>query len=327
MLKHFSDNPTADIRYVLFAYFQEVGTPPPAVDKATLQAALASKDKALKKHVKAVPKTIDLDMFIGRFTMTFGPSYDEITRQVGKELEANGIPSGDIDTLAYPNAIHMVAMLSVKHEQAYRQITKRKFLSELKAIRTTAISRWTLALKTREKLLRSRRKQLKVHLDKNARLRYFVIDPGSIADYDSEIVLFIGDYIDKYHFKPAHICTPVLCLFTNRSGIQDIQHRLYTKGIVTTDGYVGTRFEEAHFFREPFFVKGTGGTVQREFALRVTNWADHGSVLNNRKCDDLFILGDPDCGALDTIDVNVERLSGATIKEIKYVLGVSDAYE
>ena len=59
----------------------------------------------------------------------------------------------------------------------------------------------------------------------------------------------------------------------------------------------------------------------------MTNWSDHGSVLNKRKCDDLFILGDPDCGSLETIDVNVERLSGATIKEIKFVMGVSDVYE
>ena len=328
MLKHFSENQTANIRYVLFAHFPGAGTTPPAVDKATFEAALASKDKELRKHVKAVPSGIDLDRFEGRFAMEFGPSYDDITKQVGKELEANGIPKGDIETLAYPNAINMIATLSVKHEPAERQITKKQFLSDLTAIRTTAISRWTLALKTREKLLQARRKQLKVHLDKNARLRYFVIDPSSIEDYDTEIVLFITDYIEKYHFKPAHISTPILCLCANRSRIQDIQHRLYAKGIVATDGYVGAQFEGSFFFREPLSSKGAGGKVIREFSLRILSWDDHGKVLlNDRKCDDLFIIGEPDCDALDTVDVNVERLAGATLKEIKYVMGVSNVYE
>lgn len=327
MLKHFSENPTANIRYVLFAHFPAVGITPPAVDKSTLQAALESADKELAKHVTAVPSAIDLDSFEARFTMEFGPSYDDITKQVGKELKANGIPEGDIETLAYPNAIHIIATLSVKHDPADRQVTKKQFLSDLATIRTTAISRWTLALKTREKVLQSRRKQLKVHLDKNARLRYFVIDPSSIEDYDTEIVLFITDYIDKYHFKPTHISTPILCLCAKRSEIQDIQHRLYAKGIVANDGYVGVQFEGSHFFREPLSSKGVGGNVKREFTLRILSWDDHGKVLNDRKCDDLFIIGESSCDSLDTVDVNVERLAGATMKEIKYVIGVSNVYE
>jgi hypothetical protein len=327
MLKHFSENQTANIHYILFAHFPSVDATPPAVDKTTVQAALASKDKELIKYVKAVPPGINLDIFEDRFSMEFGPSYNDITKQVGKELEANGIPEGDIETLAYPNAIHMIATLSVKHNPADRTITKTQFLSDLKAIRTTAISRWTLALKTREKLLQARRKQLKVHLDKNARLRYFVINPYNIEDFDTEIVIFISDYIDKYHFKQAHISSPVLCLCANRSQIQEIQHRLYAKGIVATDGYVGANFEASFFFREPLFSKSTGGKVKREFSLRILSWEEHGKVLNGRKCDDLFIIGEPDCNILDTVDVNVERLTGATMKEIKYIMGVSNVYE
>jgi len=50
-------------------------------------------------------------------------------------------------------------------------------------------------------------------------------------------------------------------------------------------------------------------------------------VLNNRKCDDMFIIGEPDCASLNTVDVNVEHLAAASIKEIKYVMGVSNVYE
>lgn len=327
MLKHFSDNQSASIRYILFAHFPASILPPPEIDKAILEAALASKDKGLKKYVDAVPVGIDLDGFLGRFTMEFGPCYDEIVKRVGEALKANGMPNGEIETLAYPNAIHKIATLSVKHNVAERQITKKVFLSELMAIRKTAISRWTLALKTREKLLQARRTQLKIHLDKNSRLRYFVIDPRDIDDYDSEIVLFLSDYIGKYHFKPAHISTPTLCIHANREKIQEIQYRLYQKGIVATDGYMGNQFEESFFFREPLASKGIGGEVKREFSLRILSCADHGNVLNIRKCDDLFIIGDLDCDALDTVDVNIERLAGATMKEVKYVMGVSNVYE
>jgi hypothetical protein len=204
---------------------------------------------------------------------------------------------------------------------------KKKFLSDLKAIRTTAISRWTLALKTRKKLLEARRNQLKVHLDKNARLRYFIIDPSSIEDYESEIVLFITDYIDRYHFKPAHISTPILCLCATQDQVQGIQRRLFSKEIVAEDGYIGGEFQESRFFREPMSSKKPGAKIQREFALRLLSWEDHGEVLNNRKCDDLFIIGEPDCESLDTVDVNVEPLAGVTMKEVKYVMGVSNVYE
>lgn len=327
MIAHYAANPTGKIQCVIFAHFPAVGATPPSVGKAECQAALSTNDKTLKRYVDAVPPTVDIDAFLGNFTMEFGPCYDDLVKDVFTELENNGIPVGDIETLAYPNAINIIAGISILHDSSQRQTTRTQFLDQLNNIRTTAISRWTMALKTKDKLLKARRKQLKVHLDKNSRLRYLVIDHNTLVEYDAEIVLFITDYIEKYHFKTAHISTPVVCFCATREEVQDIQHRLYTKGILTTDGYVGTHFEEAHFFRDPFSAKGTGGTVQREFALRVTNWSDHGSVLNKRKCDDLFILGDPDCGSLETIDVNVERLSGATIKEIKFVMGVSDVYE
>ena len=327
MMGHFAAHPTMNIKYVLFAHFPSAETNQSSVGKTECESARTSTDTALKKFIDAVPSTTNIDEFIKKFTMVFGPCYDDIVPKVSESLKENGIPVEEIETLAYPNAINIIAGISILHNPTERQITRKQFLDQLNGIRTTAISRWTMALKTKEKLLKARRKQLKVHLDKNSRLRYFVIDPHTLRDYQSEIVLFISDYIEKYHFKPSHISTPVLCFCATRADLQEIQRRLYTKGIVTTDGYVGAQFEESYFFRDSLSAKGTGGIVQQEFALRVTNWEDHGSVLNNRKCDDLFIIGEPDCSSLETIDVNVEHLSGATIKEIKYVIGVSDVYE
>lgn len=326
MLVHFSANPTDKIKYVLFAYFPGAENKSRTVGKDECEAARSSQDKSLKKYIDKISSTTNIDEFLKKFTMEFGPCYDKLVTQVTSAFEDNGIPNGEIETIAYPNAIHIVGEISIQHDADKRNITRKQFLDQLNGIRTTAISRWTMALKTKDKLLKARRKQLKVHLDKNSRLRYLIIDPHTLSDYEAEIVLFISDYIEKYHFKPAHISTPLLCICTTRTKVQEIQHRLYTKGIITTDGYIGSQFEESSFFRDPLSAKGTSG-VRREFVLRITDWDNHSNVLNKRKCDDLFILGAPDCALLETLDVNVESLSGATIKEIRFIMGVSDVYE
>lgn len=328
MMHHFYVNPSAKIRYILFAHYPNVeGIPPPRIGRTELKAALESKNKDLQEYVAKLRGNIDLDVFLSKFDMEFGPAFDVLVAQVSAALKANGIPANDIDILAYPNAVNMIAGISVKHDPMERKTTKRQFLEDLKNIRKTAISRWTMALSTRKKLLEARRKQLKAHLDKNSRLRYFVIDSKSLDDYEAEIVLFVSDYLDKYHFKQAHISTPVFCLCTTKDNSMNIQHRLYQKKIIVTDGYIAEQFEESWFFRDPFFRKGARGTIERDFMLRLLRWEDHSNVLNNRKCDDLFIIGEPDCSSLNTDDVNVEHIAATSLKEVKYLMGVSNVYE
>jgi hypothetical protein len=328
MMHYFHANPDANIRYILFAHYPSAkGIPQPTVDKTDFEAALNSKNKDLQQYVGILHGKVDLDGFSSKFTMEFGPTFDDLVAQASDALKANGIPEGDIETLAYPNAINMIAGISVKHNSEERKTTKKQFLETLKAIRKTAISRWTLALRTRKQLLDARRKQLKTHLDKNSRLRYLVVDSRSLDDYEAEIVLFVGDYLDKYHFKPAHISTPVLCLCTSVEDFRSIRYRLYTKGIISTDGYIGDYFDESRFFRDPLSRRGTRGAISREFSLRLLRWEDHAHVLNNRKCDDLFIIGEPDYDLLDRVDVNVEHIAATSLREVKYIMGVSNVCE
>ncbi len=82
MLKHFSDHPTADIRYVLFAHFPGSAHRPPSVDKNIFKAAWRSADKELQKYITVLPSSIDLDAFGAKFEMEFGPSYDDSCPQV-----------------------------------------------------------------------------------------------------------------------------------------------------------------------------------------------------------------------------------------------------
>jgi hypothetical protein len=328
MMHHFHSNADANIHYILFAHFQSVDTNAAgSIGRPDLEDALNSKNVDLQKLTEQLRGKVDLEGFLTRFTLEFGPAFNELVTEVCGALKANGIPEGDIDTLAYPNAIYIVARLSVKHDPAERSTTKPKFLKELKEIRKTAISRWTLALRTRKQLLEARRAQLKTHLDKNARLRHLVIDSKSLDDYSAEIVLFVRDYLDKYHFKPAHIYTPVFCLCTSLDDLNDVEYRLYEKGIICATGLIGGRFEAPHLFREPLYGKEVGGLLKREFSIRLLRWEDHGPELNVQKCEDLYIIGEPDCDSLDTGDVNVERLAASSLKEIKYLMGVSNVYE
>ncbi|GAJ24547.1 unnamed protein product, partial [marine sediment metagenome] len=134
MLGHFAAHPTDSIRYVLFAHFPGAETAQPSVGKNECNSALTSIDRALKKYVDAVPSTVDIDGFLNNFTMDFGPCYDDLVAQVSKALEDNGIPVGEIETLAYPNVINIIAGISILHDPAKRQITRKQFIDQLNGI-------------------------------------------------------------------------------------------------------------------------------------------------------------------------------------------------
>jgi hypothetical protein len=327
MMHHFKNNSSGKVKYILFAHFpDQTDSSSATIGKNELETTLATTNKDLKQYTDALRGTINLDEFLKTFKIEFGPSYDALVETVCNALEQCGIPKIDIDTLAYPNAIQKIANLSIKHDPLKRKITKQHLIHYLKSVKKTAISRWTLALKSRKQLVDSRRKQLKPNLDKNSRLRYLIIFSNSLNDFDSEIAMFMSDYIDKYHTKPAHISTPILCLDTKEEAFRDIQVRFYKKGIVTNDGYIGNKFVESHFFRDPMSRKEPHKGIQREFSLRILKWENR-NILDLHKGDDLFVLGTGDFSDLNTIDVNVEILSTQTLKEIKYLLGVSNVYE
>ncbi len=326
MLLHYQTNSAYNINYVLFAHIGGVEKKNlPKVGKAELEAATKSKSKKYTKLIDQL-NDVDIDQFLSRFSMEFGPAFDALVDEVSNALEKNGVVAGEIETLAYPNAINIIANLSIKHDEAERKISKLQLLDSLKDIRKTAISHWTLSLRTRKQLLDARRKQLKANLDKNSRLRYLIVDAKNLDDFDEEIVLFVTDYLEKYHSKPAHVSTPVLCLRSSAKSFQEIQHRLYSKGITSTDGYIGGQFEDSYFYRDPLS-QGSGSSRKREFSLRLLLWEDHEEVLNSRKCDDLFIIGTGNYDALETRDVNIEYLAATSLKEIKYIIGVSNVYE
>ncbi|KVT79551.1 hypothetical protein WT25_17745 [Burkholderia territorii] len=320
MMAHFHLNSKGRVNYVLFAHFPHLTEI--TITREDLGKALASKNGKLEKYVTALKDKVDLDAFLVKFKSEIGPAFGELVSQVYEKMKALGISGADIETLAYPNAIQIIANLSIQHDANLRKITKKELLGRLQKIKSTAISHWTLSLKSRKAILLARRKQLKVNLGTNTRLRYFLFHAESLKDFDSQIVLFIKAYLDKYHCKPAHISTPIFCLNTSEDDFKAIELRLIQKNIALNDGVVAGVFNEALFFRDPIVSKD-----KREFALRILRWEPNGSLLDKHKADDLFVLGDGGYAGLSTTDVSVEELATDSFDELNYMMGLSDVSE
>jgi hypothetical protein len=318
MMKHFKSNPGAKIKYHLFAHFPN--SPAVSISAAEINEVLKSKNKDLKKMVAEVAG-VDVEGFLKVFAVSVTPKYDVLVEDNAKQLEAAGFNKGEVETLFYPNAIQIIADLSIKHDANLRKVSKRDFLETLRRIRCTAISQWTLALKTRQKILETRRKQLKENLGANVRLRHLVIFPKFLEEFDEQIVLFIKSFIDKYHFKIAHTQTPLFALDVSQDVFDGVAERLIGKDVTPNHGRPVKTFSEAQFFREPLVQKD-----RKEFVLRFIRWDDYKNLALKIKADDFFVIGDGDIAGLDIKDVNLEILGAEKFDEIKYVMGISNAY-
>lgn len=318
MMKHFKSNPGAKIHYYLFAHFPN--NPKIAISAADLNNALKSKNKDLK-DLAADVAGVNVDDFLNVFTVSVTPKYDDLMNENSKQLTAIGFNQVEVDTLFYPNAIQIIADLSIKHDAKLRKVTKKDFLESLRRIRSTAVSQWTLALKTRQKILETRRKQLKENLSANVRLRHLVIFPAFLEQFDDQIVLFIKSFIDKYHFKLAHTQTPLIALDVQQDVFDGIAERLIGKDVVPNHGRPVKTFSEAYFFREPMIQKD-----KKEFVLRFIRWDDYKNIALKTKADDLFVIGTGDITCVDVKDVNLEVLGAEKFDEIKYMMGISNAY-
>ncbi|MDD4963993.1 MAG: hypothetical protein PHI11_08770 [Gallionella sp.] len=320
MMLNFHTHPNANVDYVLFAHFPDLESI--SVDKTELQSVLLTTNKDFKTYTSALKDVVDLDAFLKKLKVDVGPKFDTLVEEVCTLLKETGIGAVEVETLVYPNAIHLIATLSIQHDVESRKITKKEFLSKLRKIKTTAISHWTLSLKSRKKLLTERRKQLKSNLAINARLRYFVLHADNLQEFEKQVVMFIDDYLKKYHHKQAHLKTPVFCIDAPDEQIKDIEKRLYQKRVVVNHGYIADNFDENRFFRTPM-----RQGLEREFHLSLLSWNAHKTVLNKQKSDDLFVLGAGGCGEIDIADVNLEELATDSFDEIKYLIGLSDVYE
>jgi hypothetical protein len=328
MIDHFHQNQSSKIEYRLFAHFpnEEIGATKILVT-TEIEEIFKSKDKGLKKLIGKLQGKVNISEFCKRFVLEFGPSLDELIVAVQDALASNGMPENDIDTLFYPNSLQMIAELSTIHDPLYRKITKDKLLKDLLKIKKTAISRWTMELRTLDKILKTRKKQLKENLSKNSRLRYFIISESSVDNFNEVIVTFISEYLDKFHFKEVHDKTPIFCLDCSNEMFNNIRLRLHKKKIKVNDGLVAEFFDKGKFIGDPIRGK-IGKTFFAEFQMKLLNYSDEAiNILNENKCEDCFIFMEQVPEGLDTEDVNVEHISLNELEKIKFVMGMSEVYE
>ncbi|MEK5528594.1 hypothetical protein MKX79_04265 [Viridibacillus sp. FSL R5-0468] len=328
MMNHYVKQNDANIKYKLFAYFpNETPQETRSISKENIENILKSTNKIYKTLIENIEGQIDIEGFLGNFILEFGHSLDDLTEEVMKALEHNGLDIDDIDTLHYPNAIQKIAELSIKHSIDERKINKVELLDHLREIKKTAITRWTISLKTLDKLVKEKKQQLKGNLSKNSRLRYFIISESLVDEFENEIVNFISDYIIKYHFKEVHDKTPLFCLDCNQELFNKIRVRLHKKQIDVKHGLITDwNFDRTDFLLEPRRWK-IGKEFHRDFDIRLIRFNDEAiEIFNQNKPDDYYLFINERI-QLDYQDTNVEHIVLKDIKQLKFILGMGDSYE
>ncbi|MFN8239004.1 MAG: hypothetical protein U0T77_12620 [Chitinophagales bacterium] len=325
MMCHYQKNPKSKIKYRLYAHFpnETVGNKV-NLTKTDIKAILGTEDKNFKKQIAELSSFTDTDGFISRFEMEYGASLEDSQKAVVVSLSKEGFSTEDAEEIFFPNAIHRIAELSIKHNEADRKIKKNDFVATLKEKKKTAISRWTKELQSFEKLLKKRREQLRENLNKNNRERAIILDSEYIKDFSSKSVQFIEDFINKYNSKIKLHQTPLISIISDEITLNEIWKRLNSKNISVERGIIAGEFNVAHFLRKPLKEIKESKT---EFKVRLCSHnLDFDKVLSRTKFDDLIIISDKDFDFEKSLkDTAIERIETIEVSELKYLLSITNS--
>lgn len=327
MAEAFSKNPTKAIEYSIFLHAPNESPRVNSVEKKVLDEALATTNKSLIKIVSRLADNFDANEFLKNIKLEFGPSIDELEINAKDALAEYKLIGSDVETLLYPNAITKISKLSSLKNEDERKITKLQLQKYLSGVTTTAISKWTLALKNRTEILNKTKKQLASSFSQNSRERYFYFDRNDIEDFGEKIVVFISNYLEKYHSKPSHIKTPIFAINDDFNSIKEIEYRLFKKGIKANTGLVGDVFEMEQFFREPIQKVNKGKIVEREFNLRLLAFSSKEDAINHRKGDDLYLVCSSVPACIEITDINYYQVGTTNFNELEYVISLRSNHE
>lgn len=320
MMNHYFKNPSKNTYYKLYAHFpNELVGSKKALTSTEITQILSSKAKEYKTLIEDLKGFSDVAGFISKFEMEFGPSLSDLEKAVIVSLSNEGFSTEDAEEIFYPNAIHRIAELSIKHLDLERKTTKDLFITALKEKKKTAISRWTKELQSFEKLLKKRREQLRDGLNKNSRVRGIVLDSNYITDFDNKAVQLIEDFINKYNYKiKLHHC-PIFSVISDEKTLNSIWKRLNSKNIIVERGLIAGDLDVKYFLREPLKILNEGKT---EFKVKLcSHESDFRKILAETKFDDLFIISDKEFDYLTGLsDVNIEKIQTKEISELRYLL-------
>ncbi|MCG7561571.1 hypothetical protein [Pseudoalteromonas sp. McH1-42] len=327
MAENYAANPNADITYKLFVHVQNQSSSSRSVTEAELNAALASTNVKLQPIINRIPNNLDKVGFLTKLTLEFGESIDDLALSIKALLSDIEIDNSDVESILYPNSINHIARLSCGDTPESRQINRADFERFLSNSNSTAISKWTLALNTKKQLLTSKRRQLSQYLSQNSRERCFYLSKDQLVDFCDGIVVFISNFLAKYHTKALHLKTPIFVLDCNSDELSEIQYRLYVKGIKACTGYIGSTFEVQEFFREPIKNNSRSLVNEREFQIRILSYEAQPEAVNYRKCDDLFFVCKNKPSEIDCIDIEMSEIGVPNFSELEFVLSIRNDYE
>ncbi|WP_049209088.1 hypothetical protein [Serratia marcescens] len=322
------ENPLLNINYVLFIHtkdFQSQSGRNLKIEE--FESALGSTQEKIKKLADKIPTNFNKEYFLKKVRIDFAPSLDILSDELKKLLGMINITHSDVDTILYPNIINYIALSSAQKDESLRKVKKSIVLDYLKKTNDTAITKWTLSLKNRNNLLKAKRLQLTGALKTNSRLRCFYFRKENLRDFQDEIVIFICNYLDKYHFKVAHVKTPTFVIECHYEELCDIQYRLHQKNVRANTGYIGGRFDGTVFYREPMSPSPKSKASDREFQIRLLSEHNSPQVINSRKNDDIFIVAEKKPDYIDQQDVQIYLSGIETREELEYILSMRETYE
>jgi hypothetical protein len=327
MVENYSSNPAVNITYKLFVHVQNQDHISRSITEDELNSALESTNAKLQATINRIPAGFNKADFLTKLTLEFGESIDELSISIKTLLEDIGIQNSDVENILYPNSINHIARISCGDTPESREINRLEFERFLSTSNSTAISKWTLALNSKRQLLTSKRKQLSQYLSQNSRERCFYLSKNQLIDFNDGVVVFISNFLAKYHTKALHLKTPVFVFDCDLNELHEIEHRLFIKGIKVCAGYIGAKFEVQEFFREPIRKNTRSLVNEREFQVRILSFEDQPEAVNYRKCDDLFFVCKNKPDQIDCVDIETSEIGVPNFSELEYVLSIRNEYE
>lgn len=327
MAENYSSNPDANITYRLFVHVKNQASICRSITEAELDSALESTNAKLQAIINRISDNFNKTDFLTKLTLEFGESIDDLSLSIKALLANIEIRNSDVENILYPNSINHIARISCGDTPESREINRLEFESFLSTANSTAISKWTLALSSKKQLLTSKRKQLSQYLSQNSRERCFYLSKNQLIDFNEGVVVFISNFLAKYHTKALHIKTPVFVFDCNLNELNKIEYRLFTKGIKVCTGYIGAKFEVQEFFREPIRKNTRSLVNEREFQVRILSYEEQPDAVNYRKCDDLFFICKNKPDQIDCVDIETSEIGVPNFSELEYVLSIRNEYE
>lgn len=356
MMKTFAENPNANIEYILYMYFPNLVDSEMKITLDDLTEIIETKNKEylidyiayLKKcnskeildiiskkrksdndkqkikkyfYENDMDLKFDLQQFLTRFKIVVGEKYEKIKEINKKLLQEQGFSKEDVDDLFFPNAIQIIADLSINKIVDKRKTNKRNIIKLLKEHKDTAFSRWTKEIISRKKILQIKRKQLSQNLNKNYRERCFILNPKWIENFDKEISNFIRNYKEKYCWKvKLHKPTTFCIMNVDKNYITQLISELYEMNVKVETGYVGEKFYKEKFMANPQ-KKIKDNWI--EFNIRLIDYSDNFIyVIKNMQIDDLFIIGKEETENIGKLGKNIEKIEIENLKELEFLLNL-----